>query len=155
MRTTSIFLFNISMRRSSSQVTFYSRSFFKYFIIRQGFKLLTNSYFSIVFSSLFAFFIRFYIFYPVARPLFSIVRFFIKLGYPTIISLWSDIDECVFSGMYYVMESFKLGDVIVRSMMDIFSNNLLVATPSSLITIRLYLFKSFSRGLAFISLSYI
>ena len=48
-----------------------------------------------------------------------------------------------------------LGDVIVRSMMDIFSNNLLIDTLSSLIIIRLNLVSSSSRGLAPIELSYI
>ena len=57
--------------------------------------------------------------------------------------------------MHHVIESLKFGDVIIRSIMDIFSNNLLVETPSSLITIRLYLFKSFSRDFASINLSYI
>ena len=56
--------------------------------------------------------------------------------------------------MYYVMESLKFDNVIIRSMMDIFSDNLLIATPSSLIIIRLYLSKSFSRGFTLINLSH-
>ena len=57
--------------------------------------------------------------------------------------------------MYHVIESLKLDNVIIRSIIDTFFNNLLVITPSSLITIRLYLSKSSSRGLAPISLSHI
>ena len=45
--------------------------------------------------------------------------------------------------------------MIIKSIIDTFSDNLLIETPSSLITIRLYLSKSFSKGLALISLSYI
>ena len=155
MRTTSIFLFNISIKRFSSQVISCLRSFFEYSVVRQGFKLLTDFYSNIAFSSLFAFFIRFCIFYPVARSLFSIAKSSTRLGYPTIISLQSDIDEYAFSGMYYVMESLKLDNMITRSMMDTFSDNLLITTPSSLITIRLYLSKSSSKSLTPINLSYI
>ena len=155
MRITSIFLFNTSIKRSFSQVIFCSSSFFKYFIVRQGFKLLTDSYFSIAFSSLFAFFIRFCIFYPVARPLFNIVRSSAKLGHSTIISLQSNINEYIFSKIYYVIKSFKLGDMIIKSIMNIFFNNYLIETPSSLIAIRLYLSKNSSRSLTLISLSYI
>ena len=57
--------------------------------------------------------------------------------------------------MYHVMESLKLGNMIIRSIMDIFFNNFLFETPSSLIIIRLYLSKSFSRGFTSISLSHI
>ena len=155
MRTTSTFLSNISIRRSSSQVTFYSIFFFKYSIVRQGLELLTNSYSSIAFLSLFASFIRFYIFYPVARSLSSIVRSSIRSGYLTIINLQSDINEYIFSKIYHVMESLKLDNMIIRSIMDIFFDNLLVKTSSSLITIRLYLFKSSSRGFTPINFSYI
>ena len=155
MRTTSVFLSNTSIRRSSNQVTFCSKFSFKYSIVKQDLKLLTNSHSNIAFSSLFAFSTRFYIFYPVARPLSSIVRSFIRLGYPTIISLQSDINEYAFPKMHYVIESFKLDNIIIRSIIDIFFNNLLIIIPSSLIIIRLYLSKSSSRGLAPISLSYI
>ena len=155
MRTTFIFLFNISIRRSSSQVIFYSRYSFKYSVVRQGLKLLINSYFNIVFSSLFASSIRFYIFYPVVRSLSCIVKSSTRSSYSTIISSQSNINEYTFSKIYHVIESFKLDNIIIRSIIDIFSDNLLVKTPSSLITIRLYLSKSFSRGLAPISLSYI
>ena len=47
-----------------------------------------------------------------------------------------------------------LGDVMVRSIIDIFSDNLLIGTLSSLITVRLNLVSSFSRGLVPIELSY-
>ena len=53
------------------------------------------------------------------------------------------------------MVSLMLGDVMVRSMMNIFSNDLFVGTPSSLIIIRSNLVSSFSRGLAPIELSYV
>ena len=53
------------------------------------------------------------------------------------------------------MISFILGDVIVRSIINIFSNNLLIGIPFSLIIIRLNLVSNFSRGLASIELSYI
>ena len=52
------------------------------------------------------------------------------------------------------MVSSMLGDVMVRSMMDIFFNNLLIGIPSSLITTRLNLVSSFSRSLVPIELSY-
>ena len=136
-------------------MTFCSRSSFKYSVVRQGFELLTDFYFNIVFQSLFASFIRFYIFYPVVRSLSSIVRSSTRSGHPTTISLQSDINEYIFSKMYHVIESLKLGNVIIISMMNIFSDNLLVETPSSLITIRLYLLKNSSKGLTPISLSYI
>ena len=48
-----------------------------------------------------------------------------------------------------------LGDVIIRSIINIFSNNLFIGIPSSLIIIRLNLVSSFSRGLESIELSYI
>ena len=155
MRTTSKFLFNISIKRSSSQVTFYSKSFSKHLIVKLSFKLLTNFYPNIAFSSLFAFFIKSYIFYPVARSLSNIVKSFIRLGYPTIISLQSDINEYIFFKIYYVIESFKLDNIIIRSIIDTFSDNLLIKTPFSLITIRLYLSKSSSKGLTPISFSHI
>ena len=44
---------------------------------------------------------------------------------------------------------------MVRSIINIFSNNLLIGTPSSLIIIRSNLVSSSSRGLASIELSYI
>ena len=108
-------------------------------------KLLINSYFNIAFSSLFASSIKSYIFYPVARPLFSIAKSSIRSGHPTIISLESDIDEYTFSKIYHVIESLKLDNMIIRSIINTFSDNLLIKTPSSLITIRLYLSKSSSR----------
>ena len=46
-----------------------------------------------------------------------------------------------------------LGDVIVRSIINIFSNNLLIGIPSSLIIIRLNLINSFSKNLVPIELS--
>ena len=48
-----------------------------------------------------------------------------------------------------------LSDVMVRSIMNIFSNNLLIGTPFSLIIIRLNLVSSSSRSLVPIELSYI
>ena len=57
--------------------------------------------------------------------------------------------------MYYVIISPILGDVIVKSIMDIFFNNLLIGTPSSLITIKLNLVNSFSKDLVSIELSHI
>ena len=57
--------------------------------------------------------------------------------------------------MHYIIVSFILGDVIVRSIINIFSNNLLIGIPSSLIIIRLNLVNSFSRNLVPIKLSYI
>ena len=48
-----------------------------------------------------------------------------------------------------------LGDVIIRSMINIFFNNLLIGIFSSLITIRLNLINSSSRDLVPIELSYI
>ena len=53
------------------------------------------------------------------------------------------------------MISLILGDVMVRSMMNTFSNDLLIGIPFSLITTRLNLISSFSRNLASIELSYI
>ena len=47
-----------------------------------------------------------------------------------------------------------LNDVIIRSIINIFSNNLLIDISSSLITTRLNLINSFSRSLAPIELSY-
>ena len=44
---------------------------------------------------------------------------------------------------------------MVRSIMDIFFNNLFIGTPFSLITIKLNLISSISRGLVPIELSYI
>ena len=155
MRTTSIFLFNISIRRSFSQMIFCSRSSFKYSVVRQGLKLLTDSYSSVAFSSLFASSTKSYIFYPVARPLSSIAKSSTKSGHPTTISLQFNINEYTFPKIHHVIESLKLDNMIVRSIIDTFSNNLLVITPSSLITIRLYLSKSFSKGLTPINLSYI
>ena len=46
-----------------------------------------------------------------------------------------------------------LGAVMIRSMMEIFSNNLFISTPSSLIIIRLNLVNNVSSGLAFIKFS--
>ena len=92
---------------------------------------MTDFYFNIVFSSLFASFIRFCLFYLVARSLFSIVRSSARSGYLTIIDLWSDIDEYVFPKIYYVIKSLKLDNVITRSIKNTFSDNLLVETPSS------------------------
>ena len=57
--------------------------------------------------------------------------------------------------MYYIIVSFILSDVIVRSIINIFFNNLLIGILSSLIIIRLNLISSFSRGLVPIKLSYI
>ena len=57
--------------------------------------------------------------------------------------------------MYYIMVSLMLGDVMVRSMMDIFFNNLLIDILFSLIIIRLNLISSFSKDLVLIELSYI
>ena len=57
--------------------------------------------------------------------------------------------------MYYVIESFKLNNMIIRSIIDTFFDNLLVKISSSLITIKLYLSKNSSRGLTPINLSYI
>ena len=51
------------------------------------------------------------------------------------------------------MISSILGDVIIRSMMDIFSNNLFIDIPFSLIIIKLNLINSFSKNLASIELS--
>ena len=48
-----------------------------------------------------------------------------------------------------------LGDVIIKSIINTFFNNLLIGTPFSLIIIRLNLISSFSKGLAPIKLSYI
>ena len=48
-----------------------------------------------------------------------------------------------------------LNDVIVRSIVNIFFNNLLIGIPSSLIIIKLNLISSFSRNLVSIELSYI
>ena len=48
-----------------------------------------------------------------------------------------------------------LGDVMVRSMINIFFNNLLIGTPSSLIIIRSNLINSFSKSLVPIELSYV
>ena len=48
-----------------------------------------------------------------------------------------------------------LGDVIVKLIINIFSNNLFIGIPSSLIIIRLNLINSSSRNLAPIELSYI
>ena len=81
---------------------------------------MIDSYFNVVFSSLFAFFIRFYIFYPVARFLFSIARSSARSGYLTIINLWFNIDEYVFPRMYYAIKSFKFDNMIVKSIIDIF-----------------------------------
>ena len=53
------------------------------------------------------------------------------------------------------MESLKPGNIIIKSIIDIFFNNLLLKTPFSLIIIRLYLSKSSSRGFTPINLSYI
>ena len=53
------------------------------------------------------------------------------------------------------MVSPILDDVMVRSMIDTFSNNLLIGTPSSLITTRSNLVSSSSRGLAPIELSHV
>ena len=47
-----------------------------------------------------------------------------------------------------------LGDMIIRSIRNIFSNNLLIGTPSSLITIRLNLISNFSKDFVPIELSY-
>ena len=44
---------------------------------------------------------------------------------------------------------------MVRSIMNIFSNNLLIGIPFSLIIIRLNLISSFSKGLVSIEFSYI
>ena len=52
------------------------------------------------------------------------------------------------------MVFFILGDVIIRSIMDIFFNNLLIDIPFSLIITRLNLVNSFSRDLVPIELSY-
>ena len=57
--------------------------------------------------------------------------------------------------MYYIIVFFILGDVMVKSIINIFSNNLFIGIPSSLITIRLNLVSSFSKGLVSIELSYI
>ena len=57
--------------------------------------------------------------------------------------------------MYYIIVSPILGDVIVRSIINIFSNDLLIGTPFSLIIIRLNLISSFSRSLVPIEFSYI
>ena len=53
------------------------------------------------------------------------------------------------------MISFILGDVIIRSIMNIFFNNLLIGTSSSLITTRSNLVNSFSKNFVSIELSYI
>ena len=53
------------------------------------------------------------------------------------------------------MVSPILGDVMVRSIIDIFFNNLLIDTPSSLIITKSNLVSSFSRDLAPIELSHI
>ena len=48
-----------------------------------------------------------------------------------------------------------LDDVIIRSIIDIFFNNLFIDTPFSLITTRLNLISSFSKSLVSIEYSYI
>ena len=53
------------------------------------------------------------------------------------------------------MVSLILGAVIVRSMIKIFSDNLLISIPSSLIIIRLNLVNNVSNGFAPIKLSQI
>ena len=55
--------------------------------------------------------------------------------------------------MYYVMVSLILGAVMARSIMEIFSDNLLISISSSLITIRLNLVNNVSNGLASIKFS--
>ena len=55
--------------------------------------------------------------------------------------------------MHYIMVSPILGAIIARSMMKIFSDNLFISTPSSLITIRLNLINNASSGLAPIEFS--
>ena len=57
--------------------------------------------------------------------------------------------------MYYIIVSSILGDVMVRSMIDIFFNDLLIGTPFSLIITRSNLVSSFSKSLVPIELSYI
>ena len=53
------------------------------------------------------------------------------------------------------MVSPMLDDVMIRSIMDIFSNNLLIGIPFSLIIIRSNLVNSSSRSLVSIEFSYI
>ena len=57
--------------------------------------------------------------------------------------------------MYYIMIFFILGAVMARSIMEIFSNNLLINISSSLIIIRLNLVNNVSSGLALIKFSQI
>ena len=57
--------------------------------------------------------------------------------------------------MYYIIIFFILGAIMARSIIKIFSNNLLINTPSSLIIIRLNLVNNASSGLAFIKFSQI
>ena len=53
------------------------------------------------------------------------------------------------------MISLILGDVMIKSIINIFSNNLLIDTPFSLIITNLNLVSNSSRGLVSIKLSYI
>ena len=55
--------------------------------------------------------------------------------------------------MYYIMVSPILGAVMARSIIEIFSNNLFVDIPSSLIIIKLNLVNNALSGLAFIKFS--
>ena len=57
--------------------------------------------------------------------------------------------------MYHIIISFMLGDVIVRSIINTFFNDFFIGIPSSLITIRLNLVSSSSKGLAPIEFSHI
>ena len=55
--------------------------------------------------------------------------------------------------MYYIIVSLILDDVMIRSMMNIFFNNLFIGTSSSLIITRLNLVSSSSKGLVSIEFS--
>ena len=55
--------------------------------------------------------------------------------------------------MYHVIMSSISGEITTKLIMNIFSNDLLVSTPSSLITIRLNLVNNASNAFAFIGFS--
>ena len=57
--------------------------------------------------------------------------------------------------MHYIIVSPILGDVMVRSIIEIFFNNLFISIPSSLIIIKLNLVNNVSSDLALIEFSQI